>query len=187
MATICGALTEDNLKDCDVPLQSGTRDELKIMNFADVTLTRDVVTGAITAITQTVPGSAVVIDGQKNSIAPRTEMVKVGVYKRFDHEIKAMGFSISPIIKKDLESAKDGLYIGVVENFFKGADGSAAFEIYGADNGLELDALTREANNTDTQGGFEFTFFTDTNKEPRLPASFFLTDYATTKALYTAL
>lgn len=188
MAAICGKLTEDILKNCDDPLQAGTRDECKIINFDELTtFTRNAASGAIEAVTQTTPGSAVVMDGQKNSIIPRTEMVPVGVYEKFDHEVSIMGMDISPEIKKDLESGKEGRYIIFVENFHKGTDGNAAFEIYGLESGLELKGLTREPNNADTQGGFQLRFYTDLNKEPRLPASLFLTDYATSKSIYDAL
>ena len=188
MASLCGDLTEDILKDCDNPLVMGTRDQAKIVNFDDLTsVTRNATTGAIEAVTLASGITAVVMDGQKNSIVPRCEMVTVGVYEKFDHEVSIMGMAISPAIKKDLESGKEGRYIIFVENYFKGTDGNAALEVYGLDTGLELKGIIREPNNADTQGGFQLRFYTDLNKEPRLPASLFLTDYATSKAIYDGL
>lgn len=184
----CGTLTLDQLKNCDFPLQAGTRDKAKILNLADIaTITRNATTKAIEAFTNTTPGSAVVIDGQRNSIAPKYTKVQQGVFSMYDHEVSMMGFDISPEVKDDLEQGADGQYVVVVENFFKGQDGNAAFEIYGLDNGLELTDLERDVNNQDTQGAFSMRFYSDVNKEPRMPATLWDTDYATTKAIFDAL
>lgn len=188
LVSVCGKLTEDILKDCDTPLQAGTRDKLKIVNFADVlSFTRNATTGAIEGITLASGAAAITIDGQRNSIVPRSEQVTQGVFTMYDHEITAMGFDFSAQVKKDLEAGKDGQYIGFVENYFKGTAGNAAFEIYGLENGLELTGVSREANNADTQGAISLRFYTDVNKEPRMPATLFLTDYATSKAIFDGL
>ena len=188
MASICGSLTEDILKDCDNPLQAGTRDQMKIINLSDLaTSTRNATTGAVEAFTNAVPGSAVVIDGQRNSIVPRFEKVIVGPFSKYMHEVACMGFDLAPEVKNDLEKGADGQYIAIVENFHKGTDGNAAFEIYGLDNGMELSELSRDPNSADTQGAFAIKFSSEINSEPRMPATLFLTDYATTKAIYDTL
>ncbi len=184
----CGTLTLDQAKDCANPLQAGTKDQMKIINLEDVAIsTRNGTTKAIEAFTNATPGTAVVIDGQRNSIVPRFEKVIVGVFSKYNHEVACMGFDLAPEIKNDLEEGADGQYVAVVENFHKGTDGNAAFEIYGLDNGMELSELSRDPNSADTQGAFAIKFSSEINSEPRMPATLWDTDYATTKAIYDAL
>jgi len=127
------------------------------------------------------------IDGKNNSIAPKAMMVKVGFNNMFDHSVQMKGFDLSPEIKEQLNSMKDGRFVIITENYFKGVSGNSAFEIYGLTTGLEMSVLERDPNNADTQGAFDFTFFTDVNKEPRLPNSLFVTSYALSKAVVDGL
>jgi hypothetical protein len=82
---------------------------------------------------------------------------------------------------------KDGRFVVITENYFKGVAGNASFEIYGLTTGLEMSVLERDPNTADTQGAFDFTFTTINNKEPRLPNSLFNTDYATSKAVVDSI
>jgi len=184
----CGKLTLDQLIDCDFPVQSGTADSCKILSITDIaTSDFNATTKAYDAFTNTTPGSAVTVQGINNSIKPKYSRVQVGVFSRYDHEVSMTGFDISPAAKHDLENGIDGRYVVVVENTFRGEDGRSAFEIYGLGTGLKLVDLMRDVTDTETQGAFSFRFFTEINKEAKMPASLWDTDYATTKAIYTAL
>ena len=188
VASICGKITNSIEIVCDTPLQAGTKDKAKVLNLSDIGIsTRNATTGAVEAFTNLVPGTAAVIDGQRNSIAPTFNKVPKGPFSMYDHEVACMGFDLSPEIKNDLEKGADGQYVVVVENFFKGTDGNAAFEIYGLDNGMELTELSRDPNSQDTQGAFSIKFMSEVNSEPRMPATLFITDYTTTKAVFDAL
>jgi hypothetical protein len=184
----CGLIALDQILNCENPLQAGTRENAKVLNLADIaTSTRNATTKAIEAFTNTVPGSAAVVGGITNTIKPRFEQVAAGPFKKYMHQVAMLGFDLSPEVKDDLENAKDGQFVVVVENAYKGEDGNAAFEIYGLDNGMELSALTRDPLDDATQGAFDFTFSSELNKEPKMPATLWNTDYATTKAIFDAL
>lgn len=184
----CGKLSLDQLKDCDLKLQAGTKDECKIINLSDITASSfNVTTGALESLTLASGVSALKFSGQRNSIAPKYTKVQQGVFSMYDHEVSIMGFDISPEAKKDLQDGEDGQYVAIIPNFYKGEDGNAAFEVYGFDNGMELTDLERDVNNQDTQGAFALRFYTDVNKEPKMPLTLHDTDYATTLAIYDAL
>lgn len=186
--TLCGQITQPQLIDCDNPVQGGTREKAYIVNYTDW---ESVVFGAddytVEAIVLAVTKKAFVIEGKNNSIAPKATMVEQGFNNMFDHEIIMKGFDIKPAVKNELNSMKDGRFVIIIENYFRGVNGEVAFEIYGRTTGLEMTALERDPNNADTQGAFDYTFFTKLNKEPKLPNPLFLTNYATTKAIVDAL
>ncbi len=184
----CGKMTLDQALDCDFPLYSGTEDKAKIVAKEDIaTSTFDALTKTISAFTNTTPGSAVTVDGKNNSIKGRYSRLDVGVHSRYDHEVEMIGFDISPEAKYDLENGVDNKYVIIIENKFKGDSGKSAFEIYGLNTGLKLQDLSRDSTDTETQGAFQFRFFTELDKEPKMPASLWNTDYATTKAIFDAL
>lgn len=186
--TLCGQITQAQLIDCDNPVQGGTREKAYIMNLADldsITFGADGYT--VEAITLAATKKAFVIEGKNNSIAPKATMIEQGFSNMFDHEVIAKGFDISPAVKNELNSMKDGRFVIITENYFKGSGGETAYEIYGITTGLEITNLERDPNNAETQGAFDYTFFTKLNKEPKLPNPLFLTNYATTKAIVDAL
>jgi len=189
MSTICGGISANIQKSCTVPLQAGTRDRAVIFNFEDkaTVVFNATNVNTIEDLTLAFGKDAFVIDGLKNSIAPMTALVPVGPYNMFDHTVKVLGFDISPAIKEQLNAMKDGKFIIVTENYFRGANGDSAFEVFGLTTGLELSILTRDGNNADTQGAFDMTFTTQLNKEPNLPNALFITSYALSKAVVDSL
>lgn len=184
----CGLLDQDISLDCTNPIQAGTRDKLWIINLDDLNgVTTNVTTGVVEGITLNSGAQAYVVDGQNNSIEPKATMVEQGYLNMFDHEVMFKGFNVSPAVKKAMNEIKDGRFVAIVENYHRGNGGDAAFEIYGLTTGLEVTELERDPNSEDTQGAFHVKLFTKKNKEPKLPTTFFLTDYATTKAIVEAL
>lgn len=122
------------------------------------------------------------IEGRQNSVAPNYSLIKGSFTELYDHVVKCLGFDISPETKLNLEGAKSGRFVVIVENVYKGYGGKNAFEVYGLNAGLEMTILTRDSNNNDTQGAFDLTFATNKNKEPFMPL-YFQTDgsYQSTK------
>lgn len=189
MSVVCGKIAGNITKSCTNPLQGGTKDRAIIINFDDISSivyngTNVATVEDIVLLTSKV---AYQIDGKNNSIAPKAMMVKQGFNNMFDHQVQMKGFDISPDVKEQLNSAKDGRFVVIVENYFKGTAGNSAFEIYGLTSGLELTVLERDPNNADTQGAFDFTFSTVLNKEPKLPNNLFVTSYAASKAVVDGL
>jgi len=189
MATVCGQIASNILKSCTKPLQGGTKDRALIINFDDIASIVYNATNVATVedIVLKTGKLAYQIDGKNNSIAPKASMFKVGFNNMFDHSVMMKGFDLSPEIKEQLNSMKDGRFVIITENYFKGVSGNSAFEIYGLTTGLEMSVLERDPNNADTQGAFDFTFTTINNKEPRLPNSLFITNYASSKAVVDSL
>lgn len=187
--SVCGEISSNIAFDCDNPLQSGTRDRAWIINFEDIdTVTYNATNKNIVEdITLKAGKVAFYIDGKNNSIMPTTTMIQQRYANVFDHVVNMKGFDISPATKDNLNKAKDGRFVVVTENTFRGASGNAAFEIFGLKTGLEMTVLTRDPNNADTQGAFDFTFATNLNKEPELPNTFFITSYSATKTLIEGL
>ena len=186
--SICGGLGANIKNNCDNPVQAGTVDRLVVINFADLlSVTRDPTTKEITGIVLNSGAVAYEIDGQNNSIEPMAQMVEQGFNNMFDHAVRAKGFDIDQAVKNELDTAKDGRFICICENYYRGDSGNTAFEIYGLTTGLEITEIARDPNSEETQGAFDIYFFTKKNKEPKLPVTLFDTDYATTKAIVDGL
>jgi len=188
MSTICGKINANISKSCSIPLQGGTEDTAYIINKADV----DTVTYAadgytVEAISLVASTTAFTIDGKNNSISPVFTLADLEFDNMFDHSVTFKGFDISPAIKSQLNAAKDGKFIVIVENYFKGTAGNSSFEIFGLTTGLEFSELTRNANDEATQGAFHFILNTKTNKEPHMPNPLFVTSYADSKAVVVGL
>lgn len=184
-ATICGAISGNIVYNCDYPMQGGTRERAWIFNLADIDgYVIDVNNPMLYSdITLLALKTGFYIDGRNNSIMPNFALIKGNFIEQFDHTVSMKGWDISPDVKKNLEGMKSGRFVIVCENVFRGANGNCAFEIYGATTGLELSVLTRDPNNADTQGAFDFTFATVKNKEPKMPATLFDTSYNDTLTL----
>lgn len=186
--TVCGEINANISYDCDNPIQAGTRDRGIIFNFEDIinpVYAADNYT--VVDIVLASGAKGYVIDGQNNSIEPSASLVEQGYTKMWDHEVMMKGFDISPTTKGVINAMKNGRFVVITENYFRGPSGNSAFEVFGLTTGLEITELSRNNNDADTQGAFHFKFYTNKNKEPKSPNTFYLTDYATTKALVDAL
>lgn len=188
MTLVCGKITANILKSCDVPLQGGTENRSVLINKDDIaTITYNADGYTVEDIIMKSGVSAFQIDGKNNSIAPNSAMVDLEFDNVFDHTVTFKGFDISPDVKKQLNNGKEGRYVVIVENVFKGSAGVSAFEVYGLTTGLEFSELTRDANDETTQGAFHFVLTTKKNKEPRLPNPLYVTSYSATKAVVDGL
>jgi len=185
---VCGKISANILADCDDPLQTGTVDRAIVINLDDIeSVAFNTNKMIVEDIVLKVGKTAFVIDGINNSIMPKATMIQQTFAKVYDHIVKMIGFDISPATKENLEFMKYGRFVVIAENVFRGTAGNSAFEVYGLNVGLEITILEKDPNNVDTQGGFDFTFATNKNKEPKMPLTFFDTDYTTTKALIDGL
>lgn len=186
---VCGKISSDILASCENPLQTGTVDRAVVINKDDIesvvyNLTNKMI---VEDIVLKAGKTAYQIDGINNSIMPKATLIQQTFAKVYDHVVKMIGFDISPTTKENLEFMKYGKFVVIAENVFQGTAGNSAFEIYGLNVGLEITILEKDPNNVDTQGGFDFTFATNKNKEPKMPLTFYDTDFATTKALVDGL
>jgi hypothetical protein len=191
MAT-CGEATASFGFNCTKPLQGGTGDRAYIINFEDWkegtpafnATNRLVLEGMVLAGTAT----AFYVDGKNNSNAPSFALVKQAYADVYDHTFNFLVFEVTNAAKKALNDMVGGKYVVVYENNYQGTSGQVAFEVLGANAGLEVKTFTRDPLNNDNQGAWVLSMGTpDTGKEPDVPYSFFDTDYATTKAALEAL
>lgn len=190
--SICAKIAADILVNCTNPILGGTRDTAFIFNFDDIanaTLTKNGVNPQI--IEAIILGSGIVgytVQGINNSMLPKNEMVKGKFLNSFRHEFNFKAFSLNPTIKAQLETLTKGKFVVIVENVYKGDSGEAAYEIYGLESGLICSVLQRDPSNPDTQGAYDITLMSsDQSRENHLPATFFKTSYAATKALIEAI
>ena len=181
--TLCGIIDANILVNCVDPIAGGTNDRLILINFDDLASVTKV-NGIITAITMVVAKTGFVMQGKNNSVAPTQALVKQRFGEVYDHIINYKTFSLGDSVKVLLEKKVKGKFIAIIENQYKGTGGDSAFEMYGLDGGLIVTELTRDPNSSDTQGAYDITLASsEFAKEPRLPATIFLTDYAITKAI----
>ncbi len=192
LLTVCGKISKDIDFNCDTPLQAGAEDELVLINRDDWLNAAITVDGAnAQLVTDIVLGSGVeayVYQGKNNSIVPKYEFIKQTFAEVYNHEINFKIFNVDADIKDQLEKLAKGTMVAIVQNKFKGANGNAAYEIYGADSGLVTTQNLREITNQENQGAFDLIIKSDeTSLEPHMPKTLFNTDFATTKAIVDGL
>jgi len=189
---ICGKITADLTINCDNPLQSGSEDSLILINredWLDAAVTYNVTNnGIIEAVALPTGVEGFSYEGKNNSIAPKYELIKQTYSDVYNHEVNFKVFDVSPIGKEQLELLAKGQMVAIVQNKYKGTDGNAAYEVYGVDAGLVCTQNLREITNVETGGAFDLILKSaETSLEPKMPRTFFITDYATTKTAVEAL
>ena len=192
MATICGKITQGFDIDCDNPLQAGAEDTLILINRDDylgAAITYNLTNNQIIEdIVLPTPAVAYAFEGKNNSIAPKYDFIKQAFAEVYNHEINFKVFTVSPESKLELEKMAKGTMVAIVNNKFKGANGNAAYEVYGADAGLVVTQNIRDIISQDNQGAFDIILKSnETSLEPHMPKTFFNTDLATTKGLVDGL
>ena len=186
---LCGGISSGVVYDCDNPIIPGIVPDIILVNLKDIdTVTYDVTNDYIItniALASTKQGYS--FEGFRQSARPQYEYVRQPYSTAYNHIIDLQVFDITAAQKKNLEAMALGKIVAIVENLDK--TDTATFEVYGLDVGLEVNTLTRIAADLETAGSFSLQLMTpeDAGKEPKLPPSWFDTDYATTKAAVTAL
>lgn len=190
----CANITENLELDCDKPLQGGTRDKMVLMNYDDwinAVITPNVTNSNVYESIVLASGTiGYKVEGQNNSNTPKPTFKRGKYTGAFDHEVKFLVFTIDPATKVQIEKMAKGRLVAIVENNHKGTAGESSFEVYGAGAGLIVPdgGITRDPVSTDDQGAYQVTLkSSEVSLEAKLPASIFLTDYATSKAIFDSL
>lgn len=189
----CAKISEDLEFDCDNVLQPGTEDEAVLINKDDwdeASKTTNMTNAQIIEDIVFASGArGYLLEGINNSILPKSNYIKGRFSGLFNHEVNYYVFSLSSTTKQQLEKKKDGKFVLVVRNKFKGSD--STFEIYGKDSGLIVPdgGIVRDPGDSETSGAYNIILRSDENSglEPHLPATLFNTDYATTLAIFNGL
>lgn len=186
----CEELTAGIAYDCDNPPTGGANDRLILVNFDDIdgSVTFDGSNPLLVTNITSGAGSGFNFEGHNNSNEPRAALVKGRYVNGYDHEVRFKCFSNAPATKDQLRRLDGALVVAIVQNNHKGADGNAAFEIYGLETGLRLQELERIIADAETQGAYNLLLRNDDISKPStLPHTLYDTDFATTKAIVDGL
>ncbi len=142
MPTACAGLTENVLNNCEKPITGGANDRIWLVNKSDIASTTPDPNNPylITSITLNSGAYLYRYEGQNNSVDLRAALVRQRYTTVYDHEVIFKVFDNTPEIKRQLGYLGQGVVVAIVESNFKGSDDDSAFELYGLDAGLILNA-----------------------------------------------
>lgn len=187
----CGGITIGAAFDCDDPITPGVDQRLILVNKEDISaVTYDVtLTSLITGITLTALKTGFAFQGVRQALNPQYTFVPQTVSVGYDHQVDFMVFDISQAQKDNLEKMAMTKMVAIIENRNTTGNSNSVFEVYGLEVGLDMQTNVRIPADNETAGAFSISLMTSPNggKEPKMPQSWWLTNYATTKALVDAL
>ena len=180
----CGLLTASLGINCLEPIVSGVNDRIWIMNKDDIdSYTYGATKETITAISLASGKTAFTVQGKNDSVDPKTELEKARFSTNQTHEVVFRVFDNSVAVKTQMNKFMNGKYVVVVENNHVNTAADSAFELYGEIAGLELAEGSRMPTDVESEASWNLVLRTpERSKEPRVPATFLDTDFATTKA-----
>jgi hypothetical protein len=184
----CAVITQGSTYDCANPVVPGVNTRLILLNWDEIaTVTK--AGSYITAMTLDALKTGFAFEGYRNSLNPQYDMIKTGFATGYDHMVKFQVFDISQEQKDNLQKMALGRIVAIIENINNDGNDNNVFEVYGLDVGMDITEMNRIARDMDSQGSFSVTLKTpdDEGKEPKMPQTWFITDYATTKALVDGL
>lgn len=191
MPTACAGITENILNNCENPIAGGAKDRVWLVNRDDIASTTPDPLNPylITALTLNSGKYLYAYEGQNNSVDLRAALVRQRYTTVYDHEVILKVFDNTPEVKQQIGYLGQGVVVAIVEKNFKASDGLGAFEIYGLDAGLILNASESNASDADTQGAWNLTVSTSEQaKEPGPPKTLLIGgSYTATKAALEAL
>lgn len=191
VASACGGIDSGTDYDCDNPIVPGVNQRLILGNLDDIeSIVYDLVNPTIIKDIVLKAGKlAYVFQGVRQSLNPSYELVPGTVSVGYNHLVNFLAFQISQIVKDNLERLALGKVWAVIENKNDIGNGNNIFEVYGLKVGLEATVITRVPADQETNGAFTINLSTPENegKEPKMPQTWFDTDYPTTLAKVNAL
>ena len=187
----CDGLTIGSIYDCDNPIAPGVNNRLLLGNLDDISaITYDVTTVTIiTDITMKSTKACFAFEGVRQSMNPQYQFIPQTVSVGYDHQIDFLIFDISQLQKDNVEAMGVQKVFGVVQNAQGAGNGDNFFEVYGSIAGMEMLTGGRIPRELETQGALNLSLKTSDNegKEPKMPQTWFETDFNTTLALVDAL
>jgi hypothetical protein len=190
-ASACGGIDLGADYDCLQPLVPGVKQRLLLFNLDDLSVVTYSLapTTLIEDITLKSTKAAFAFEGVKRSLNPQYAFIPQTVSVGYDHQVDFLIFDISQEQKDNIEKMGLSKLVAVVENNNSVGNGNSIFEVYGLGVGMELITAVRIPGDLETTGAFSLSLKTSDNegKEPKMPQSWFDTDYTTTKALVDAL
>lgn len=189
----CEGIKLGSIYDCDNPLVAGVNQRLILMNQDDweaAIKTYDVtLPSLLTDVVLPQGKQGYAFEGIRTSLKPQSAYIPGTTSVGYDHQLDFIVFDISQEQKDNLEEMGLKKVVGVVQNINAVGNGNSVFEVFGGGVGLELITNVRINDDQETSGGFAISIKTSDNggKEPKLPTSWWDTDFNTTKAKVDAL
>jgi len=191
VASACGGISAGADYDCESPIVPGVNQRLLLGNLDDIkAVTYNVANPSlIEGITMKTGKAMFAFQGIRQSLTPSYEFVAGTVSVGYNHMVNFLAFDINQAAKDNYEKMGLTKLFAIVENKNSVGNGNSIFEVYGGNVGLEAATITRNPSDTESGGAFTIGLATPEaeGKEPKMPQSFFKTDYATTLALVDAL
>lgn len=184
-----GLMDGDILFDCDYGTVAGIEVNVVLVNRSqvDVTATTYDVSNKVlmTNFALQSGNTGYTFQGVKQVNSTAFELVKKDTgADKYKHTFNGIILNLSAENKLQLQQmGEGGKYVAIVEKKWKGEDSEDAFDVYGIDSGLELNASTYNSNENDGTATIELSS-ADTYEEPKLPCTLLMTDYATTKIAF---
>ena len=176
---VCNTISAGVALNCAAPLVPGVETDILLANKSDIAgYTVDNTNPLlVTGVTLKSGKMFYKFEGQNDSVEPKSRLVPTRYNDFFEHEARIKIFSNTEAHKLLIEKLIKGLLVALIT----GKDGR--WELYGKDIGLKAQEMERDPNNADTGGAYDILLKTPANtaKEPHLPATFFVTDAATTE------
>ena len=184
----CDGITIGATFVCADPVTPGVDTRLLLGNKKDISVTTYAST-IITDITMKTTKAMFAFEGIRQSLNPQYQFIPQTVSVGYDHQVDFIVFDISQLQKDNIEAMGLNKLFAVIENKNTAGNGDNFFEVYGLDVGMEMQTAGRIPMDLETQGAFSLSLKTSDNegKEPKMPQTWFVTDYDSTKVLVDAL
>lgn len=155
--------------DCEDPIFTGIEQTAWIFNKSDIAdfTDADGVSNLYTAIvmkTHEVDDVDVAYTGYKITQFGKTpytgtvvNMVEGNVMNKFTSEVHFTVPDNCPHASEILDNLKDGKFVVVLANDYKGSDGKGKYQVFGSKKGLYCTAIENDKYSEDTDGGWAVT------------------------------
>jgi len=185
----CTGIDIGSAFDCENPIVAAVNQRLILINQNDYNEAVVTYDGTLTSLIANIVLAAggkqgYAFEGIRATLQPQSAFIPGVSSSGYDHQLDFVVFDISQEQKDNLQKMGLGKMVAIVENANAVGNANSVFEVFGKDVGLELITNVRINGDQDTSGGFAIQLKTSDNqgKEPKLPTSWWDTDYLTTKA-----
>jgi len=155
-------ISKNNIFDCAAVTNESLKPELILINFEDYKAATVAVDGTSKQITDIALVSPAVgfhyVFPKNSSVLPTVEMREnERSYNAFQHSVDVVAFQIGQTYREDIAKMLNGLVVAIVIR------NSGVGEVYGAGNGLRMNAFSYAPGTQEGSGVMQFTLATPTN------------------------
>ena len=162
--------------------------EVILINFDDWKAAEKTITeGVLSALTLGEAANGYKYESHKNSLETDCTLSKGTYVNTFDHKVTFRVFSKTQTIKDEINKLANGRVVAITKNANVPEEDGVKYEVFGADNGLEMSESSAPSSGTD---GVIYSFSLasgDNAKESALPLTIDAGDVEATDALVESL